>query len=162
MLDKNGIEIKTGDVVKITGAYFKNDNAVYFVKHSPGDPDWLGIDHCLNKIDRRNGKISTAKSCLCFWPIMVTINSRDKYYAAKNWNKDNAQIEIIHTVDQSHVAEYFREQAQSLDKYIDQYYWDFGEDSAEVKKCKQQQSFYNEVADKLTTKWPISWRGKHD
>ena len=29
MLDKNGIEIKTGDVVEITGAYFKNDNGLY-------------------------------------------------------------------------------------------------------------------------------------
>lgn len=28
MLDKNGIEIKTGDIVRITGAYFKTDNAV--------------------------------------------------------------------------------------------------------------------------------------
>ena len=38
MLDKNGIEIKTGDVVEITGAYFKNDNGLYFVERSAGDP----------------------------------------------------------------------------------------------------------------------------
>ena len=42
MLDKNGVEIKTGDIVEISGAYFKNDNGLYFVTHSPGDPTWSG------------------------------------------------------------------------------------------------------------------------
>ena len=27
MLDKNGVEIRTGCIVEITGAYFKNDKA---------------------------------------------------------------------------------------------------------------------------------------
>ena len=31
MLDKNGVEILTGMVVEITGAYFKNDNGFWFV-----------------------------------------------------------------------------------------------------------------------------------
>ena len=73
MLDKNGIEIKTGDVVRITGAYFKTDNALYFVEHSDGDLDWCGKDHCLLKI-KRNGELSKAKNAVCFWPIMVTVN----------------------------------------------------------------------------------------
>lgn len=38
MLDKNGVEICTGQVVKVTGAFFKNDNGLYFVDNSPGDP----------------------------------------------------------------------------------------------------------------------------
>lgn len=78
MLDKNGIEIKTGDVVRITGAYFKTDNALYFVEHSDGDPDWCGKDHCLLKI-KRNGELSKAKNAVCFWPIMVTVNGYEKY-----------------------------------------------------------------------------------
>ena len=53
MLDKNGIEIKTGDVVEITGAYFKNDNGFYYVEHSAGDPGWSGRDHSLRKISKR-------------------------------------------------------------------------------------------------------------
>ena len=53
MLDKNGIEIKTGDIVEITGAYFKNDNGLYYVEHSAGDPDWSGSDHSLRKISKR-------------------------------------------------------------------------------------------------------------
>ena len=33
MLDKNGMEIKTGMVVEIKDAFFKNDNGLYFVEH---------------------------------------------------------------------------------------------------------------------------------
>ena len=70
MLDKNGMEIKTGMVVEIRGAFFKNDNGLYFVEHSAGDPDWCGSDHSLRKISKR-GKISQAKHNLCFWPIGI-------------------------------------------------------------------------------------------
>ena len=49
MLDKNGVEIRTGCIVEITGAYFKNDNGLYFVQRSPGDPSWSGSDYCLKK-----------------------------------------------------------------------------------------------------------------
>lgn len=60
MLDKNGVEIRTGCIVEITGAYFKNDNGLYFVQRSPGDPSWSGSDYCLKKIGK-TGKISKAK-----------------------------------------------------------------------------------------------------
>ena len=60
MLDKNGKEIKTGDVVRISGAYFKNDNAIFFVTHSPGDITWSGKYHSLHKISKA-GKISKSK-----------------------------------------------------------------------------------------------------
>ena len=60
MLDKNGVELRTGQIVKITGAYFKNDNGLYFVTHSPGDPGWCGSNYSLTKISKA-GKISKAK-----------------------------------------------------------------------------------------------------
>lgn len=41
MTDKNNVEIKAGDIVEITGAYFKHDNAIYFVEHIPGAPAGL-------------------------------------------------------------------------------------------------------------------------
>ena len=50
MKDKNSKEIKTGMIVKISGAYFENDNGLYFVENSPGDPSWCGSDHCLKRI----------------------------------------------------------------------------------------------------------------
>lgn len=97
MLDKNGKEIKTGDIVKIEGGYFKADNGTFLVKHSPGDPNWSGSDYGLTKCNKK-GVESEAKYATAFWPLMVTTNSREKRYAAKQHNKDHATIEIIGSV----------------------------------------------------------------
>lgn len=148
MLDKNGIEIKTGDIVRITGAYFKTDNALYFVEHSDGDPDWCGKDHCLLKI-KRNGELSKAKNSTCFWPIMVTVNGYEKYTTAKLWNKEHAQIEIVEGINKAHIAEYFRSQSQQCDKWIERYSWDFGENSRSVNDQKQYKAFYDSVVARL-------------
>lgn len=67
MTDKNNVEIKAGDIVEITGAYFKHDNALYFVEHIPGDPGWNGGDICLHMIGK-SGKLSSTKYSTCFWP----------------------------------------------------------------------------------------------
>ena len=91
MTDKNGIEIKTGDIVEITGSYFKTDNGFYFVERSEGDPGWLGSDYCLHKISKR-GKISQAKKNICFWPIAVFISDRAKTAEARKWNQEHAEI----------------------------------------------------------------------
>lgn len=65
--DKNGIEIKTGDIVEITGAYFKNDNGLYFVQNSPGDPSWCGSDLSLKRISKR-GKSAQQRTTFAFGP----------------------------------------------------------------------------------------------
>lgn len=71
MVDKNGVEMKTGDVVLISGAFFKNDNGLWFIERSPGDPSWCGSSYSLTKL-KRNGQPSTAKYNLCSWPIAVS------------------------------------------------------------------------------------------
>ena len=94
MKDKNGVEIKKGDVVVISGAYFKNDNGMWVVDHAPGDPGWYGSDYCLKKLNK-NGSRSQAKHNICFWPIMISVNSYEKRWAAEAHNKKYAQIEVV-------------------------------------------------------------------
>lgn len=148
MNDKNNRPMKTGDVVEITGAYFKNDNGLYFVEHTPGDPNWSGRDHCLRRI-KRNGELSTAKDNICFWPISVYVNSRDKRAAANQWNQAHAEIEIKTFPNTAHIAKFFAAEANSLDATIKRYTWDFGEDCQTVKDAKETQAFYRSVADGL-------------
>lgn len=148
MTDKNNRTMKTGDVVEITGAYFKNDNGLYFVEHTPGDPNWSGRDHCLRRI-KRNGELSTAKDNICFWPIHAFVNSRDKRAAANQWNQEHAEIEIKTFPHTEHIAAYFASEADSLDVTIKRYTWDFGEDCQTVKDTKETQAFYRSVADGL-------------
>lgn len=94
MLDKNGKEIKTGDIVKIEGGYFKADNGLFVVKNSPGDPSWGGSDYSLRKCNKK-GVESIAKYSIAFWPLTVTTNSRDKRITAHAHNKEYATIEVI-------------------------------------------------------------------
>lgn len=153
MTDKNNRPMKTGDVVEITGAYFKNDNGLYFVEHTPGDPNWSGRDHCLRRI-KRNGELSAAKDNICFWPIHSFVNSRDKRAAANQWNQEHAEIEIKTFPHTEHIAAYFAREADSLDATIKHYTWDFGEDCQTVKDTKETQAFYRSVADGLRAEQP--------
>ena len=155
MTDKNNRPMKTGDVVEITGAYFKNDNGLYFVEHTPGDPNWSGRDHCLRRI-KRNGELSTAKDNLCFWPISAFVNSRDKRAAANQWNREHAEIEIKTFPHTEHIAKFFAAEADSLDATIKRYTWDFGEDCQTVKDTKETQAFYRSVADGLRAEQPTA------
>lgn len=132
MLDKNGKKIMTGDVVQITGAYFKNDNGLYFVEHSPGDVDWTGNDYSLRKISKR-GKISTAKGRICFWPIAIFTNSYEKRVNGNAWNKEHAAIEIVSGFPVHEVIAHFKQEANNAGERAEQLAWRFGEDFPEVK-----------------------------
>ena len=145
MKDKNGVEIKTGMIVEISGAYFKNDNGLYYVEHSPGDPGWCGKDHCLKKISKA-GKISTAKYNICFWPIMVTVNG-PKYYDAKRWNEEHAIIEVKPALaNMSEVAGIFREKAEGMADSIMRQAWSWGEDHPVVLQNRAIMEHYEAVA----------------
>jgi hypothetical protein len=148
MTDRNGTEIKTGNIVRITGAYFKNDNGLYYVEHSPGDPGWCGKDHCLKKISK-TGKISKATYNICFWPIMVTV-SGPKYYEAKRWNAENAQIEVMPSLkNMSEVAGFFREKAASVVCEINRLAWNFGEDHPTVLMNREIAQHYEMIAQAI-------------
>lgn len=146
MLDKNGIEMKTGDIVEIAGAFFKNDNGLYFVESSPGDPSWSGKDYCLKKISK-TGKISTAKYNLCFWPIGVFVSDREKSAKARRWNKEHATIEVKEPCgDMSQVVAFFQGKADDLAEQISRLAHLWGEDRADVQQMRASQAHYEFVA----------------
>ena len=113
MFDKSGVEIRTGQVVKVTGAFFKNDNGLYFVDNSPGDPSWSGSDYSLKKVCR-NGRLSSSARNICFWPIAVFTNDRAKNAQADAWNREHSEIEVVDLPDTSGVLGHFREKLEQL------------------------------------------------
>ena len=145
MLDKNGVEIKTGCIVEITGAYFKNDNGLYFVENSPGDPSWCGRDHSLRKIGK-TGKISKAKYNICFWPIGVFVSDRFKAAEARKWNAEHAEIEVKALKNMAEVAAHFQAEADALNDRIRWTSWSFGDDHPEVGQLKTLQAHYEAVS----------------
>lgn len=148
MTDKNNIEIKTGDIVEITDAFFKTDNGLYFVTASPDDPSWSGRDHCLKKISRK-GKISTAKYNICFWPIGVFVSDRAKAAEARRWNKEHAQIEVKSVSDMAEVKAYFQARVKDCEAAIRRETWDFGEDAECVQKDKTFLAHYEAVIRRI-------------
>ena len=148
MLDKNGIEIKTGMTVKISGGYFKSDNGLFVVVHSPGDPGWLGKEYGLTKIGK-SGKLSTAKGKTAFWPLMVTTNSWQKRAEAKRHNKEHAEIEIITTIPTQHISAHFRTMAQEATEYKEWLERNFAPDNPEIKTAQERINLYNGVAEAL-------------
>lgn len=148
MTDKNNVEIKTGDIVEITDAYFKHDNALYFVEHIPGDPGWNGGDICLHMIGK-SGKLSNTKYSTCFWPLKAYVNDREKAARANLWNNEHAQIEVRTDINQRFVAEWFRKEADNLCWTIEWNRLHFGEESPDVKRELKVEAHLRAVAARL-------------
>lgn len=137
MFDKNGIEIKAGQIVEISGAYFKNDNGLYFIDCAPGDPNWTGKQCSLKKISKK-GKISKAKRNICFWPISVFVNDLWKRAEADEWNREHATIEIKDGIDRAEVKAHFAQRAAETAESVKYYAQKWGEDNEVVKRYRKE------------------------
>lgn len=81
MKDRNRKKIRTGDVVKVTGALPEEDNGLFFVERSPRDPNWASEIYCLMRLCE-DGHPSTAERNIAYWPN-------------PNGQADTAKIEIV-------------------------------------------------------------------
>ena len=145
MLDKNGVEIKSGDIVEITGAFFKNDKGLYFVESSPGDPFWSGRDYCLKRITKK-GKISKSKDNTCFWPIGIFVSDRAKGAQARRWNKEHAAIEVKAAFwNIEDVAAFFQGKADELTEQIIRDSRRWGENDLLIQSLKDARAHYEAV-----------------
>lgn len=94
MQDRNGTEIRTGDIVEVTGGFFKHDNGRFLVKHTPGDDGWFGRYHSLTRLNK-NGTLSKAKYRLSSWPLTPMTNSWVRRREAREHNAKFAKIEVV-------------------------------------------------------------------
>ena len=148
MLDKNGIEMKTGMIVQISGAYFKNDNGTYYIDRSPGDAGWNGKDYSLKKISK-SGKISTAKYNLAFWPLVSYVSDMRKTAAANDHNRKHAQIEIVTIENMQEVKAHFQKEADEAAESIRNYERRFHWDGNTLALYQAMQAHYQAVADSI-------------
>ena len=150
MVDKNGVEIRTGDVVRVSGAFFQSDNGTYYVEHSPGDPTWLGSDYSLRRICR-NGRLSAGKGKIAFWPLGAFTNDRFKNAQARAWNAKNAEIEVIPFEKTDEIRKHFEEEAKKTGDAI-RYYVDYcgwSEESDSIRRYKACKAHCEAVAARL-------------
>lgn len=91
MKDRNGVEIRTGDIVKVENAFFKSQNGLFLVTDSPGDASWDGSSHSMVRIGKKGGVRETD---VAFWPLASYVSSREVRCTARDWNELHATIEV--------------------------------------------------------------------
>ena len=148
MFDRNGVEIKTGDIVKVEGGFFKKDNGLFVVKNVPGDPSWSGSDISLTKISN-GGKISKAKHRTAFFPIFVTVSDYFKRCEAKAWNEEHATIEVVQIKNMNEVKEHFENKITEAEKRIEWTKFNFGEKHPEVEMMENIKAHDKKVVERI-------------
>ena len=124
IMDKNGVEIMTGDIVRIENAYFKVDNGLYFVSDKEGDPTTCGTGLTLRRI-LKDGSLSEGKNKIAFWPLMHFCNDREKRATAYEWDSEHATITIAtDDVNTEHIVNWFRGEAENLASANEHWKWE--------------------------------------
>ena len=145
MIDSVGREIKTGDVVEIKGAYFANENGLWFVERSPGDPSWLGDDYSLRKLCK-NGKLSVGSKKITFWPLKIYTNCYEKRVLGNAWNDEHATISVVDGMDRRWIREHFETEANEMDRDLAWCDRNFGLESEDAQRVIRRQKFLRSVA----------------
>lgn len=143
---QNESPIITGDICEITGAYFKNDNGLWLVTASEGDPTTIGSGLTLHKLGK-SGKLLESGSTVAFWPLKSFCSDRRKNAAARDHNREHAQIRCVNSVPTYYAAQYFRECAESAaERAENQEERGF----ADAPKTREIAEFYTAVAERLS------------
>lgn len=148
MKDKNDVQIKAGDIVRIEGAFFKNDNGLYYVEQDGTNKVYRGGDSLTLYKICKNGKLSTAKHNICFFPIHSTVSDAIKTAQANAWNKEHATIEVVYNVDNSNVIERFEEEARRAKEASD-YYKLRGYSESYTKCYDYSFEYYHAAAERM-------------
>lgn len=111
--NKNTVDaLRLGDVVEISGAYFKTDNGLYFVT----DTGAAGGSLWLHKIGK-TGKVLASGSAS--WPLVSYCSDDRKCRAARLHNKDHAKLSRAEGVPLEGVAEWIRDTAAQMAEQIE-------------------------------------------
>lgn len=113
MKDYNGKEIRTGDFVRISGAYFKNSNGLYLVARGDDIPLRFATNSLWLARVKKSGELCVSSATSNEeWPIRSYCNDARKNREAKAHNAEHAKIEIADGVPTYYAAAFFREEAK--------------------------------------------------
>lgn len=151
MKDKNGKEMRTGDIVKISGAYTKRHNGLFVIEHTPGDVSWLGEDYSLQRL-KKNGEYSSGSYTTQFWPLSYFSNNREHNAAAREHDSKNATIEIVENINAEFIISHFEEESENGFESAKTWACRFGEDSEVTKKEIARAEHYKKVVEYIKGK----------
>lgn len=144
----DNITMKTGYIVKVSGAYSKAQNGLYVVITSPGDPTTSGRDYRLLRVTQA-GKVSQSDRSTIDWPLRTWSNNRDYCTKANAWNKAHAEITHASVKDMSEIVAYFRVKSDDANKRAEHYAIQWGEDNRDAKLSREISAFYASVVSRI-------------
>lgn len=145
-MNNQNTPIITGDICEITGAYFKTDNGLWLVTASEGDPTTRGSGLTLHKLGK-SGKLLESGSTVSFWPLKSFCSDRRKNAAAREHNREHAQIRRVDGVPTYYAAQYFRECAERFAEMAEN---QEERGFADAAKTREIAEFYAAVAERLS------------
>ena len=143
----NNTTFNTGDIVRVSDAYFTTSNGLFFVSDGNDSPNRRSGGIYLRRLNK-SGKLSAdgAKSSES-WPLHSYCSDSRKNHEANAHNEQHAKIERVEGVNTWYVAEYFRERAEEHMTRVEYNTEHGNEDRA--NEYKRLVDFYNAVADRL-------------
>lgn len=148
MLDNNGREIRTGDFLTISGAYFKNSNGVYLVTNASDAPDYCGDSVYLHKV-KKNGELCIGNYSTESLPMGYYCSDWKKNKAAKEHDKINLRYEVTDGIPTYYAAKHFR---KKVENYTDQFERSKRNGSNEVvlNEIQARIDYYRAAANRLS------------
>ena len=150
MNDKNGKELRCGDIVLISNAYFKNDNGYWFVEQDGHNKAYSsGPDSLTLQKVGKTGKVSTCKGHIAFWPLISFCSDYQKNVAARAWNLEHATIEKVETVPTFGVEEFIRNEIAQHEDAI-RNYERFGYGEAWSRPAQNALEYFSAALERIT------------
>ena len=146
--DVNGVEMRTGDIVEITGGYFKSDNGVFLITASPKDTGWFGSYYAMERVNK-NGSISTSKNKNGSWPIGIYINNRFKRLEARAHNEQHAKIKVLHGMRKDGAIKKFEKSISELQELHDYYEEQYTSEYPLTKETAAKIDFLESVVERI-------------
>lgn len=143
LTDSNGEALHLGDIVEVSGGYFKNSNGLFFLEGEPGANGsvWL---RKLNK----SGKLPMSGDVQS-WPLTSYCSDPRKSREAKNHNRTNAKITKAANVNTWHVAEWLKQRANDCLEKAERERRNWGENDA-VRRLTERADRCTAAAERLS------------
>ncbi len=147
MKDSNGKEIRTGDFVRVSGAYFKTSNGLFLVTSAGDTPNCYGGSVWMHKVKQSGELCVNRAGSTQSLPIGYYCSDARKNREAKAHDAENLRFEVVDNVPTYYAAEHFRAEAQKYGEQAEYQRQQFGNDRAE--QARTLSDFYTAVAERL-------------
>ena len=150
MLDSNNREIRTGDFLTVSGAYFNTDNGLFLVTEASDAPDYSGDSVYLHRV-KKNGELCVnragSRSSL---PLLHFCNDAKKNRAAHEHDEKYLRYEVVDGINTHYAIEYYKEKIARWNERIASYRvssvdWQ----KEEADKMRGWIDYYNAVIERL-------------